>query len=119
MFSPFISHFRVCEFLKSGSQRRSTSQSVLVLYMCTVSIYFMVATASTFFIVAMTFERFYSIIMPHKAASFNTVKRAKITISFLVLFSALFNFPHFLVTSHQEWLCLPFGRRGCHGDVLL
>ena len=69
----------------------------------------MVSTASTFFIVAMTFERLYSIIMPHKAASFNTVKRAKITILFLVLFSVLFNFPHFLVTSHQEWLCLPFG----------
>ena len=68
----------------------------------------MLATASTFFIVAMTFERFYSIIMPHKAASFNTVKRAKNTILFLVLLSVLFNIPHFLVTSHQEWLCLPF-----------
>ena len=69
----------------------------------------MVATASTLFIVAMTFERFYSIIMPHKAASFNTVKRAKIRILFVVLFSVLFNIPHFVVTSHQEWLCLPFG----------
>ena len=69
----------------------------------------MVATASTFFIVSMTFERFYSIIRPHKAASFNTVKKAKITIAIVALFSILFNIPHFFVTSHQEWLCWPFG----------
>ena len=35
---------------------------------------------STLFILNMTFERFYSIIRPHKAASFNTVKRARIII---------------------------------------
>ena len=33
----------------------------------------------------MTFERFYSIIRPHKAASFNTVKRTKITILIIVI----------------------------------
>ena len=57
----------------------------------------------------MTFDRFYSIIRPHKAASFNTVKRAKMTIACIVIFSLLFNIPHFFINSHQGWLCLPFG----------
>ena len=35
---------------------------------------------STYLLIAMTFERFYSIIRPHKAASFNTVMKAKIII---------------------------------------
>ena len=57
----------------------------------------------------MTFDRFNSIIRPHKAASFNTVQRAKITILCIVVFSLLFNIPHFFISSNQGWLCLPFG----------
>ena len=64
---------------------------------------------STLLIVSMTFDRFYSIIMPHKATSFNTVKRAKITITGIVLFSALYNIPHLFVTDHEDWQCLPYG----------
>ena len=51
---------------------------------------------STFFILSMTFDRFYSIIMPHKAASFNTVKRAKFTVMCIILFSILYHIPHML-----------------------
>ena len=64
---------------------------------------------STLLIVSMTFDRFYSIIMPHKAASFNTIKRAKITVTCIVLFSALYNIPHLFFTDHEEWQCLPYG----------
>ena len=53
--------------------------------------------SSTLFILSMTFDRFYSIIRPHKAASFNTVKRAKITIVSVVIISILYNIP-FLYT---------------------
>ena len=49
--------------------------------------------SNTFFILSMTFDRVYSIIKPHKAASFNTVKRAKITIWFILIFSCAFNIP--------------------------
>ena len=62
---------------------------------------------STFFIVTMTFERFYSIIRPHKAASFNTVKRAKITILCIVLFSILFNLHHLFFTDNIGRFCIP------------
>ena len=51
---------------------------------------------STLLIVSMTFGRFYSIIRPHKAASFNTVKRAKFTVTGIVLFSALYNVSSFI-----------------------
>ena len=57
----------------------------------------------------MTFERFYSIIRPHKAASFNTVKRARIVITCVVSFSAVYNIPHVFITSHQNWQCQPYG----------
>ena len=54
---------------------------------------------STLFLVGMTFERFYSIIRPHKAALFNTVKRAKISVVCIIVFSIVYNFPHWFVTS--------------------
>ena len=50
----------------------------------------------------MTFERFYSIIRPYKAASFNTVKRAKITIMCVVAFSILYNIPGWFVSARVE-----------------
>ena len=66
--------------------------------------------ASTLLIVSMTFDRFYSIIRPHKAASFNTVKRAKITIACVVIFSVIYNSPHLFITSNENWQCLPYGK---------
>ena len=47
--------------------------------------------------------------MPHKAASFNTVKRAKITILCIILFSIMYNIPHLFVSSNENWQCLPYG----------
>ena len=57
----------------------------------------------------MTFERFYSIIKPHKAASFNTFKRAKITIACIVLLSILFVVPHVFMTLKVGKNCIPYG----------
>ena len=61
---------------------------------------------SNLLILSMTFERFYSIIMPHKAASFNTVKRAKITIVCIVLFSVMYHIPHWFISGNIGRLCL-------------
>ena len=60
---------------------------------------------STLLILSMTFDRFYSIIRPHKAASFNTVKRAQTCIVCIVIFSALYNFPQFFVTVDDGVRC--------------
>ena len=78
---------------------------------CTLSItiLWMSSLCSTYFILSMTFERFYSIIRPHKAASFNTVKRAKITISCIIIFCVLYNIPHLFITAQEGLQCIPFG----------
>ena len=63
---------------------------------------------STFFILGMTFDRFYSIIQPHKAASFNTVKRAKLTVICITLFSVLYHIPHLFIKSDVGIQCVPY-----------
>ena len=62
--------------------------------------------SSTLFILSMTFDRVYSIIRPHKAASFNTVKRAKITIIIIIIFSCLFNVPYLFTLSTSGLQCI-------------
>ena len=64
------------------------------------------ALSSTLFILNMTFDRFYSIIRPHKAASFNTVRRAKITIAFVIIISVLFNIPYLYAITYVGRNCL-------------
>ena len=65
---------------------------------------------STWFILSMTFERFYSIIRPHKAASFNTVKRAKIVIVSIVIIFTLYSIPLLFLTTPEGDLCFPYSR---------
>ncbi len=78
---------------------------------CTSANYFLFSAAlsSTYIIISMTFDRFYSIIKPHRAASMNTVKRAYITISCVISLSFVFNIPHwFLSTALDNKFCQPF-----------
>ena len=77
----------------------------------TIPMFFTATLCSTLLVLSMTFDRFYSIIRPHKAASFNTIKRAKITIFCIYLFSISFNIPHWFTTFNIGWLCLPFGNK--------
>ena len=65
---------------------------------------------STLFIVSMTFDRFYSIIMPNKATSFNMVKRAKFSIFFIIFVSVVYNVPHGFLTTYAGGQCLPYGK---------
>ena len=67
---------------------------------------------STLLVVSMTFDRFYSILMPLKAASFNTVKRAKITIICIYLFGFAFNIPQAFLVSSETYQCNPYGKAG-------
>ena len=54
----------------------------------------------------MTFERFYSIIMPHKAASFNTIKKAWIIIIGVIILSILFHIPHLFISDSNGRFCV-------------
>ena len=79
---------------------------------CTLSITVLWTSSfcSTLFILSMTFDRFYSIIRPHKAASFNTVKRAKITITCIICLSILYHVPHLFITAQDGRRCIPLGK---------
>ena len=72
--------------------------------------FFGFSMSGCFFILSMTFERFYSIIRPHKAASFNTVKKAKIIIGCIVVFFMIFNIPRLFLGEIQGLQCLPYGQ---------
>ena len=104
----FVSAFTV--YLSLG---QSVELPLGQFWSCTliVNMIFTAMLCSTILILNMTFDRFYSIVRPHKAASFNTVKRAKITIACAVVMSLLLNIPHWFLTWHDEWLCLPYGNR--------
>ena len=74
---------------------------------------FTTSLCSILFIMSMTFDRFYSIIRPHKAASFNTTKRAKITvvtIISIIIFSVCFNLPYLYQTISEGRSCIPNGK---------
>ena len=81
-------------------------------WFCTLNntVLWMTTLCSTLFILSMTFDRFYGIIKPHKAAAFNTMKRARITITSIVLFSILFNIPHLFISIAEGRQCVPFGK---------
>ena len=74
------------------------------------TILFMSSMSSTLFILTMTFEQFFSIVKPHKAASVNTTKMAKFTISCIVIVSILYNIPHIFATKNQQLQCIPYGK---------
>ena len=75
---------------------------------CSLLIFFSLTAVmcSTNFILAMTFERFYSIIQPHKAASFNTVTKARTVVVIIFLLSIGFNFPHIFLSETQDRYCI-------------
>ena len=67
---------------------------------------------STLLVVSMTFDRFYSILMPLKAASFNTVKRSRFTIICIYLFGFAFNIPQAFLVGSETYQCNPYGKAG-------
>ena len=74
---------------------------------------------STYLILAMTFERFYSIIRPHKAASFNTLKRAKIIVSCIFMFSFSHYSPYLYLCGNNGRMCIPnrFANVNIYGTI--
>ena len=82
------------------------------LWFCTIvtTINMTSSLCCTLLLVSMTFERFYSIIRPHKAASFNTVKRAKVSIVCVVIFSIVFNITHMFITAERDGQCVPYAK---------
>ena len=64
--------------------------------------------SSTYFILVMTFERFYSIIRPHKASSFNTVRKARITCFCILMLCILYNIPQVFLYKIKGYSCVQY-----------
>ena len=82
-----------------------------------MTIFMTASFCSTLFIISMTFDRFYSIIRPHKAAPFNTVKRAKVTIFCIGLFRVIYNIPHIYLTLAPEGRCTSYLNPSIFGKI--
>ena len=70
-------------------------------------------------IVAMTFDKFFAIRFPHKSASFKTLRRAKIVVSIIVLFSIIFNLPQFYVAMLIDGICIPYARQDIWNQIFM
>ena len=103
----FISAFASYINAEYGIRLVSDLSSFCIVYITTATT---ATLCSTLFILNMTFERFYSIIRPHKAASFNTMKRAKLTITGIVVFSIIYRIPQIFISSHDGKMCVNFGK---------
>ena len=75
---------------------------------CRLLIFFVyyASFCSSYLLIAMTFERFYSIIQPHEAASFNTVKKAKKAITSIYVFVFLYCSPYFFFSGNNGTFCV-------------
>ena len=76
----------------------------------TITLLWMTSLSSTLLVLSMTFERFYSIIRPHKAASLNTIERAKTIILCTGIVSVAYNLPHIYITTSEGRRCGAFGK---------
>ena len=69
----------------------------------------MSSTTGTLIILLMMFECFYSIIWPHRAASFTTTRRAKTAILCCCVVSIIYSIPHVFTTHSIGRQCIPLG----------
>ena len=103
------SFYRVLGFSRYLNSVHNIDMPPSQFWYCSLSIAiaWMSSLCSTLFILNMTFERFYSIIRPHKVVLLNTVKRARITIIVILILSTLFNIPHLYLTAQEGKACIP------------
>ena len=74
---------------------------------CQVFFTYSACLCSNYLLIAMTFERFYSITIPLKAASFNTVKRARIIIVGIFVFGCSYCIPFWTIAGNTGRTCIP------------
>ena len=62
----------------------------------------------TYQVLAMTLDKYIAIKWPHRAATYSTPRRTKITISAIITSIAIFNLPHFFITAVVAGNCYGF-----------
>ncbi len=93
-----------------GQVHRATPKDSTLFCNFRITVTFTSSLAGVLVILAMTFDRFFGIIKPHLAASFNTVKRARITCLLIIIFSILYDIPHIFTTLTRGYDCVPYGK---------
>ena len=67
---------------------------------------------STFQVIAMTFDKYIAIKWPHKAATYSTPRRAKITVIAVWVWVFIFNIPHLFLAKMIGGVCVAYGIGG-------
>ena len=70
---------------------------------------FVALQSCTFLILAMTIDKYIAIKWPHKAATYSTPRRAKITAASLFVCSIVYNIPHLFLSSFMGDMCVAYG----------
>ena len=136
MVQPHNRHISTCVYMAS----LSVSDTILIIYQgysvwmlpafklhpfvsiqCKWNIFtgFGIGMIGSLIIVAMTLDKFFAIRFPHKSASFNTPRRAKIVVAIIVVVSVIFNLPHFFVTLLIDETCMPYARQGVWNQIFM
>ena len=84
------------------------------LWECKTAAYlvFFSLQCTTYLILSMTIDKYIAIKWPHKAATYSTPGRAKMTILTIITFVALYNFPQFFITTLIEGNCYAYSAKG-------
>ena len=77
---------------------------------CKIAAYFdkISLQTATYQVLAMTFDKYIAIKLPHKAATYSTPRRAKFIILGIFFFTFIFNIPHLFVANLLGYECLSY-----------
>ena len=67
---------------------------------------------STFQVIAMTLDKYVAIKWPHKAATYSTPKKAKMTVIIIHICVVIFNLPHLYMSQLTDGICLGYSNGG-------
>ena len=78
-------------------------------WFCSVQVFMFYSSyvCSTYLLITMTFERFFSITKPLNAASFNTINKARIIIVFIFMFGFTYSIPFLFIGANDGRTCIP------------
>ena len=91
----------------------------LSLWECKIANYFVniLLQCSTYQILAMTFDKYFAIKWPHRAATYSTPRRAKLILLSIFLCALIYNGPHLLISNLAGEICLSYVVGGLVAEI--
>ena len=80
---------------------------------CKIAVYFTFFTlqCATYLILAMTFDKYVAIKWSHRSALYSSPRRAKIIILTIIIAVAMYNLPHFFITTVVGGICYGYSAK--------